>query len=205
MSKLLLTGFEPYGGDSENVSWAVAEEVTALGVDGVDIGLELMPVSFNRVGSALRRAVALHHPDFVVMLGQTRVASCVKLERVALNLMDSERGDNDGYKPDERPIDPLGEAARFTTVSIKKVQAALKGVGVESVISNSGGLYVCNCLYYQALKFSQECSSLPIIFVHLPSCKGLHDTPSDLVSKPFEELVLAVRTIIQTIYESNQI
>jgi pyrrolidone-carboxylate peptidase len=37
MSRVLLTGFEPFGKYSENSSWAVAEKVAACGVGGAEV------------------------------------------------------------------------------------------------------------------------------------------------------------------------
>ena len=117
--KILLTGFEPYGAYPENVSWAVAEGVTACAVSEAQVVAELLPVSFRRVGAALRAAVEHHRPDCLVMLGQSPASTNVKLERVALNLMDSAKGDNDGYRPDEEPICAVGPLARSTTLPLK--------------------------------------------------------------------------------------
>ena len=104
--KLLITGFEPYWDYPENSSWAVAEKVTACGMLGVDVVAEQMPVSFERVATAIRNAVEKHRPDLIIMLGQSGGSDRVKLERVALNMMDSKLADNDGVIPNEEPINP---------------------------------------------------------------------------------------------------
>ena len=74
--KVLLTGFEPFGGYSENSSWAVAAKVATRDDIRGEIALEQMPVSFARVGYALRQAVEKHNPDIIVMLGQTSLCNC---------------------------------------------------------------------------------------------------------------------------------
>lgn len=169
--KILLTGFEPYGAYPENVSWAVAEEVAACAVSGVQVVIERMPVSFCRVGTALRAAVERHRPDCLVMLGQSAASAGVKLERVALNLMDSAKGDNDGYRPDEEPICAVGPLARSTTLPIKTLCRTLGQRHRGVTISNSCGLYVCNRLYYEALRLATEVP-MEVLFVHLPLFQG---------------------------------
>lgn len=169
--KILLTGFEPYGVYPENVSWAVAEEVAACAVSGVQVVIERMPVSFCRVGAALRAAVERHRPDCLVMLGQSPASAAVKLERVALNLMDSAKGDNDGYRPDEEPISVVGPLARRTKLPLKTLCRTVGQHHRGVTISNSCGLYVCNRLYYEALQLATEVP-MEVLFVHLPLFRG---------------------------------
>ena len=114
--RILLTGFEPFGNYKENSSWAVAELVAACGFEGVYV--VQLPVTFAGVAAALRRAVEEYCPDAVVMLGQSALINYVKLERIAINMMDSASADNDRYLPDEEPIYPGGEAALFTNTKI---------------------------------------------------------------------------------------
>lgn len=135
--KVLLTGFEPYREYSVNSSWVVAEEVATRGVVGVDIVAEQMPVSFSRVGEALHEAVEKHCPDVIIMLGQSGGSDRVKLERVALNMMDSKLSDNADYTPDEEPISTETPAALFTNTPIKTLRAAIEEQGISVKISNS--------------------------------------------------------------------
>ena len=177
----------------------VAEEVTARGVDGVEIVLKQMPVSFMRAGASLRKAVEESRPDYIVMLGQTGVSDCVKLERVALNLMDSTLGDNDGYKPDEETIHDGLPSAFMTTMPIKALCAAVKAQGVAAKISNSCGLYVCNRLYYEALVMCSENYAMQALFVHLPLYDGHPSAKEGRATMPRETMIKAIQTIIEEI------
>ena len=204
MFRVLITGFEPFGGYSENSSWAVAQKVAACGVEWVDITLAQMPVSFGRVAAALRGEVEHHRPNLVVMLGQSASADCVKLERVALNMMDSAAGDNDGYTPNEEPIDECGAAALFGSLPIKPLRSAIEAKGVRVKISNSAGLYVCNRLYYEALRMCKESPYMQAIFIHLPLYEGHPSAKSDKPTLPLEEMILAVQTLIREIYDKER-
>ena len=93
MLKVLVTGFEPFGTYIENSSWATAQQVVAQGVQGVELFLRMLPVSFERVASALHEAVEETHPDLIVMLGQAALSEKVRLERIAINLMDAKLAD----------------------------------------------------------------------------------------------------------------
>lgn len=202
--KLLLTGFEPYWDYPENSSWAVAEKVTACGMSGVDIVAEQMPVSFERVATALRNAVEKHHPDLIIMLGQSGGSDRVKLERVALNMMDSKLADNDGFIPSEEPINPNTPAALFTNMLIKSLRSAIEVQDVAVKISNSCGLYVCNRLYYEALLLCQEQQQMRAIFVHLPFYEGQPSAKPAKPTMPLDNMARAIQTIIKEAYDKSR-
>lgn len=199
--RVLLTGFEPFGSLDTNVSWEVAKRVAEMSLGAVDLAIEQMPVSFGRVAEALRDAVGRHNPDIILSLGQSGSGDSVKLERVALNMMDSKMGDNDGYTPDEEPIDRDGDAALFTSLPIKSLRSAIEAKGINTVISNSAGLYVCNRLYYEALRLERERPGLRALFIHLPYYAGQRGVAVDKRTMPLASLTDAVITIIQTLYD----
>jgi pyroglutamyl-peptidase len=199
--RVLITGFESFGGYSENSSWAVAEKVADCGIEGVDIALAQMPVSFGRVAEALRSQVEHLCPDLIVMLGQSAAADRVKLERVALNMMDSAVGDNDGYCPNEEPINKGGESALLTTLPIKSLRSAIEAKGVRVKISNSAGLYVCNRLYYEALRMCKENPTIQALFIHLPLYEEQPSAKPSRPTMPLAEMICAVQTIINEVYD----
>ena len=201
--RVLLTGFEPFGKYKENSSWVVAEKVTTLGVAGVELLLEQMPVSFMRVPTSLRNAVEKHSPDIIVMLGQAASIDYVKLERIAINMMDSAKGDNDGYIPDEEPICRGGESALFNNVNIKELRKVVEETGVGAKVSNSAGLYVCNRLYYEALQLCELNPKMCALFVHLPLYEGHPSATEGMPAMPLDDMVNAVQTIIMNIRNIN--
>ena len=201
MVKVLLTGFEPYWNYPENSSWVVAEMVATLGVKGVCISIEQLPVSFSRVGMALRKAVEKHSPEMIIMLGQSGGSDKVKLERIALNMMDSKLPDNDGYIPNEEPINIDTPAALFTNTPIKSLRAAIEEQGISVKISNSCGLYVCNRLYYEALQLCKEFPGMKALFVHLPLYEGHPSATAGKPTMPLDDMVKAIQTIITGIPE----
>lgn len=192
--RVLLTGFEPYWDYPENSSWMVAEEVAAHGIGNIVV--EQMPVCFSRVAVAFRIAVEKHNPDLIIMLGQSGGSDRVKLERVALNLMDARMPDNEGYIPNEETIQKDAPEALFTNVPIKDLRLAIEKQGIVVKISNSCGLYVCNRLYYEALMMCRERLGMKAIFVHLPFYEG---QPSAKIGKPtmgIDAMAKAIQIII---------
>ncbi len=200
MLRILITGFEPFGEYHENSSWEVAQRVASCGIEmgEVEVVAVQLPVSFARVGEVLRSTIELHTPDLVIMLGQSETTDKVKLERVALNMMDSAMGDNDGVKPDEEPIYEGEESSLFTSLPIKQLRSAIDGHGIAVKISNSAGLYVCNRTYYEALRMCKE-RAMQAIFVHLPLYEGQTSHQTDNKSMTLGEMCRAVQTIIEEI------
>ena len=202
MCKVLITGFEPYWDYPVNSSWVVAEKVATSNIVGVEIAIEQMPVCFSSVGIALRKAIEKHYPDIIILLGQSGGSEKVKLERVALNMMDSKRPDNDGYTPNEEPINIEMPAALFTNTPIKSLRAAIEEQGISVKISNSCGLYVCNRLYYEALMLCKECH-MKAIFIHLPFYEEQPSAKPNKPSMPLKDMVKAIQTIIKKINDKN--
>ncbi len=204
MYTVLVTGFEPYWNYPENSSWVVAQEVATHDLAGARICTELMPVSFHQVAAALRRAIDQHNPDLIIMLGQSGGSELVKLERIAINMMDSKLPDNDDYLPDEETIYADGASALFTNTAIKELRATIEQLGIKVKISNSAGLYVCNRLYYEALSVAQSRPSTQVLFVHLPYYEGQPSAKPEKPTMPLNDMVRAIVAIIERTCGTHQ-
>ena len=199
MLRVLLTGFEPFGKYSENSSWAVAEKVAACGVVGAEVMAKRLPVSFAGVGIALRKAVAECCPDVILMLGQAAGIDYIKLERIAINMMDSMAADNDGYRADEETICDDGPAALFANCDIKGLRKVIEEMGIVAKVSNSAGLYVCNRLYYEALQLCNERPGMKALFVHLSFYDGQPSATAGQPTMPLDKMVKAVQVIMRNL------
>ena len=167
--RVILTGFEPFGGSDVNSSWETAVRVGQMSPNGVTIEVKKLPVSFKRAGDDIREFLTEIRPDVLIMLGQRGKGQSVDLERIAVNLMDSENPDNDGYCPKEQRIADDGDSAYFSNIPVKILRDALLSRGIPAKVSNSTGLYVCNSTYYNALDEIYKCSlQVKAVFVHLP-------------------------------------
>lgn len=197
--RILLTGFEPFGKYNENSSWVVAEKVATQDFFGMDVVLKQMPVSFAGVAKALRDAVEECNPAAVVMLGQAASIDYIKLERIAINMMDAAAADNDGYIADEEPISIDGAAALFTNVDVKALCRAVEKQGIPAKVSNSAGLYVCNRIYYEALQLCGERPGMKVLFVHLPFYTGQLPVTEGKPSMPLDTIIKAVEIVINEI------
>ena len=161
--RVLVTAFEPFGGAETNIT----QSVLSLLPDSIaDWAIEkvCLPVSFKRAPIVLREAIATFSPDLVIMLGQCPAGENIRLERFAINMMDSSKADNDGYIPNEETIYAHQPLALQTPLSVKALAMSCAETGLPVVVSNSAGLYVCNRVYYEALHLQQRA-----IFVHMPN------------------------------------
>ena len=202
--KVLITGFEPFLQNKQNSSWAVAEKVAAFGVDNTDIVIEQLPVSFFRVGGRLREVVKKHSPNIIVLLGQSGGIDYVKVERVALNLMDAQKADNDGYIPDEEPININAPTALFTSTPIKSLVADVERKGIPVKLSNTCGLYVCNRAYYEALTICNETPGVQALFVHLPYYEGQTLLNGNSPTLSLGIMAEAIKIIIEKIFDISK-
>ena len=166
--RVLVTAFEPFGGAETNITQSV---LSLLPNSIADWAIEkvCLPVSFKRAPIVLREAIATYSPDLVIMLGQCPAGENIRLERFAINMMDSTKADNDGYIPNEETIYNLQPLALQTPLSVKALAISCAETELPVVVSNSAGLYVCNRVYYEALYLHQRA-----IFVHVPkSMEGI--------------------------------
>lgn len=166
--KLLITAFEPFGGETVNPAQQ-AVELLPHTIEGAQIHKLLLPVAFKRCFAPLQQAMDAVKPDAVLCIGQAGGRFQITPERVAINCMDAKIADNDGFEPKDQPIVEGGPAAYFSTLPIREIEQALLENGLPAGISNTAGLYVCNTLMYCVL---HACAtSAPQVragFIHVP-------------------------------------
>ena len=161
-NKILITAFEPFGGATTNITQDVLSALPC-NIGKAEVIKQCLPVSFQRAPIALREIITEHNPDMLLLLGQCPDGENIRLERFAINMMDSSKADNDGYCPSEEQIYPDAPLAYRTPINIKTIAHTLQDKKFPVVLSNSAGLYVCNRVYYEALHLQQNA-----LFVHIP-------------------------------------
>ena len=165
--RILLTGFEPFGGRSRNPSDEIARALDGEVLHGLTVVSRILPVDTRRAPRLLNDAIASVQPQAVVCLGEAARRQHISIERVAVNLLDFRIPDNAGHHVVDQPIDPAGPAAVFATLPVRLLHDALQSAGVPVELSLSAGAYLCNQVMYHAL-CQLEGTSVPAGFVHLP-------------------------------------
>ena len=165
---ILVTGFEPFGGETINPSGQVARALHGRRIGGAAVvGIEL-PCAFGEAIAVLRDALATHRPQLVLALGQAGGRCELSLERVAINLDDARIADNRGAQPIDEPVQAGGPAAYFTTLPIKTIVAALRQAGYPASVSHSAGTFVCNHAFYGLQHLLAGQIGVRSGFMHLP-------------------------------------
>ena len=166
--KILMTAFEPFGGDTKNAAMTAVEHTAAP--SGAQLVKVILPTVFGLAGEKLHEAILREQPDLVICVGEDSLGTPVAAERVAINVMDAKIPDNAGNQPVEEPVFADGPAAYFSKLPIRKMVAAMKNAGYDAAISNSAGTYVCNSLMYSLLYFiDREFPQLSGGFIHVPA------------------------------------
>jgi len=162
----LITGFEPYGGMAHNPSAEIARRLDGAKIAGVPVAGRLLPVDLGKLDGALAAALSGLDPVAVILLGLAPGDTCIRLERVALNLADFPIPDNAGLKSRDQPLDRRGEAARVSRLPLRAIEKRLLGMGIPARLSESAGTYLCNAAMYRALAWLPQ--RVPCGFIHLP-------------------------------------
>lgn len=196
MTRVLLTGFEPFDGHPVNASWdAVALVRDAWDETDVELVVRRLPVSFRRARQELRTAVAEVVPDVVVCVGEAGGRGAVGLERVAVNVIDARIPDADGSAPVDVPVIAGAPAAFFSSLPVKACAAAVADLGVPVEVSNTAGTYVCNATAYALAHLLAARDGVRGGFVHVPrDPREAGDGPG----LPVEASARAVAAVVRT-------
>ncbi|MBI9012568.1 MAG: pyroglutamyl-peptidase I [Clostridiales bacterium] len=166
--KVLLTGFDPFGGESINPAY----EAVALVPDMIQthdiIKLEI-PTVFRKSIQVIESAIIEHQPDIVLAIGQAGGRMAIAVERVGINVDDGRIADNEGNQPIDEVIERDGKNAYFSNLPIKKMVEAIKAQNIPAVVSNSAGTYVCNHVLYGIMHLiNTKYKDIRGGFIHVP-------------------------------------
>ena len=135
---IVLTGFDPFGGDTVNPSTAIAQALHGQRIAGHAVVAAQLPTAFGAAQEGLRVLVQQHQPALVLCLGQAGGRAALSIERVAINLVDARIPDNQGQQPVDAPVLAQGPAAYFATVPVKAMLQAVRACGLPGEVSLSG-------------------------------------------------------------------
>jgi len=198
--KILVTGFDPFGGDKINPAYE-AVKLLPEQINGAVIVKEELPTVYGKCGKVLEKAIKKHMPDAVVCVGQAGGRSVISIEKVAINLAEARIPDNDKQQPSDQPTVKGGAAAYFSTLPVKAMVKNVKEHGIPASISYTAGTFVCNDIMYRLLHMIDH--KYPKIrggFIHVPfdtnqvldRPDGTPSMPASTISKGLEYAIEAV-------------
>ena len=164
--RLLITGFDPFGGQHVNPSW---EAVRRLPNEIGDYTLTKLriPTVFGAAAQAVLETAQSVQPDVILSIGQAGGRSAVTPEVVGLNLREAGIPDNAGNQPSARPVVEGAPAAYFATVPVREMVRAINAAGLPGALSYSAGVYVCNDVLYTLLHHFDG-TPTRVGFIHVP-------------------------------------
>lgn len=169
MTRLLLTGFEPFDGDAINPSWEVARALDGQWLEAARVQALQLPCVFGRAREVLWQTLEAGDFDVLVSLGLAGNRPDVTVERIAINVDDARIADNAGQQPVDVPVVAGGPAAYWASVPIKRMVAAVRAAGVPASVSQTAGTFVCNHVFYAGAHWrATRQPALRVGFLHLP-------------------------------------
>ena len=176
--KVLITGFDPFGGESINPAWE-AVKVIKDEIAGAEVIKMQIPTVVGKSIAKIHDKMVEINPDIVIAVGQAGGRFGVTPERIAINVTDARIPDNEGNQPIDEPIFADGDAAYFSNLPVKAMVQEIKEAGYPSVLSNTAGTYICNHVMYGILYYIQkEFPNARGGFIHVPYAA------SQVINKP---------------------
>ena len=168
LPRLLLTGFEPFGGDDINPSWLVAQALHGEVIAGARVHALRLPCVFGQAITELQQALKTHRPRVVLALGLAADRDALTPERVAINVDDARIADNAGAQPLDLPVVAGAPAAYFSSLPIKAIVDQLSRAGIPAAVSQTAGTFVCNHLFFGLMHALRRRRGVRGGFMHLP-------------------------------------
>ena len=164
--KLLITGFDPFGGENINPSWEAVkllpEKIGVYTIHKMEI-----PTVFGVAAQQVLDQANQLQPEVILCIGQAGGRNAVTPERIAVNIRDARIGDNRGFQPSGDRVVPEGPAAYFSTLPVEKMANAICQAGFPGAVSNTAGTFVCNDVLYTLLHHFDG-TDLRTGFIHVP-------------------------------------
>lgn len=208
--KILITGFDPFGGEEINPAYEAVKKLPDK-IKGAGIIKMEIPTVFRKEAEVLEAGIIEHQPDVVICVGQAGGRSGISVEKVAINLMEARIQDNEGQQPSDEPVLKDGENAYFAKLPVKAMVTRMRDHGIPAKVSYTAGTFVCNDVMYRLLYLIEK--KYPKMrggFIHVPylpeQTVSLADgTPSmsaEMIAKAIEygvEAVIENETDIRTV------
>jgi pyroglutamyl-peptidase len=201
--KILISGFEPFGGSTVNPTEKLVQSIAGETFAGVELKTVLLPVYFDDCVNLLLQEMEQFRPDAVISCGLAGGRTGITPERIAVNLKDiapdAPYPDNKGARPQDMPINPDGPDGLFTKLPIRRMAGRLKEEGIPASISYTAGTFICNNTMYGVLDYIRQNDLSTIAgFVHFPASEEMAAEHPTWPTLPQEMMLQGIRIMIQT-------
>jgi len=204
MKTVLMTAFEPFGGETINPSWEAVRALEGKQIGGATIVIRQLPVVFSEVLTVLDQALGEVKPDAVISVGQAGGRSDITVERIGINVDDARIPDNAGHQPIDEPIVAGGPAAYFSRLPIKAIVATLREAGIPASVSQTAGTFTCNRVMYGLLhRLEQQASPVRGGFIHIPYLPGQAAQHPGAPSMSVTDIIRALEIVVKVTLETG--
>jgi pyroglutamyl-peptidase len=199
--RVLVTGFEPFGGDAINPSEETVRNLPRW-VGGARVATAVLPVVYYASLRMLLRRIALERPDAVICMGLAGGRAGISFETNAVNIDEARIPDNDGRQPRAEAVRKGGRAALPPTLPLRDMTRALARRRIPWELSSSAGTFLCNHVFYGLVDHVHTVDpSLRGGFVHLPFVReqraahpGAPVVDLDMLVRGIREAILVLST-----------
>jgi pyroglutamyl-peptidase len=169
MKRVLVTGFEPFGGDTVNPALETVKKLAEIPTENYEIRVCEIPTVFNKSLKHLEKTIVETKPDIVICVGQAGGRSDITVERVAINVDDARIPDNEGNQPIDTAVVEGGPVAYWSTLPIKAIVKEMNDKGIPASVSQTAGTFVCNHLFYGLMnQLAHLNKTITGGFLHIP-------------------------------------
>ena len=202
--KILVTGFDPFGGEKINPAFEVIKQLPDL-ISNVEVIKLQIPTAFYSSIELTIDKIKEVHPDFVLNIGQAGGRFDISVEKLAINLSDARIPDNMGQQPIDAAIDENGDTAYFSTLPVKAIVQEIRNVNIPASLSYTAGTYVCNHLMYGVLNYIHKNNlNIKAGFIHIPYLLEQVVNKPSTAAMDINTLVKAIEVAIKTIVNSKE-
>lgn len=203
--KVLITGFDPFGGETVNPAYE-AVKLLPEEICGAEIIKLEIPTVYTKSGAVVEKAIEEHQPDVVLCIGQAGGRSSIQIEKVAINLAEARIKDNEGNRPMDVALHEDGENAYFTNLPCKAVVNELRSNNIPAHISYTAGTFVCNDVMYHLLYLiSKKYNTIRGGFIHVPyALEQVIDKPAGTPAMSLETIARGLELAIKAIIENDE-
>ena len=204
MKKVLITGFDPFGGESINPAYE-AVKLLPDEIAGAKIIKKEIPTVFQKGPDAVYEEIQSSKPDYVLCIGQAGGRSQVTPEWVGINFRNARIADNEGNQPLQTSVVENGPEAYFTMLPVFRMVEKMKGNGIPASVSYTAGTYVCNDVMYSVLHYCHtEFKGVKGGFMHVPfATEQTVNQPAGTPGMNLKDIAKAIELSVEAILEND--
>ncbi|NLW42383.1 MAG: pyroglutamyl-peptidase I [Tissierellia bacterium] len=199
--KILVTGFDPFGGESTNPSWE-AVKLLPDNINGAEIIKMEIPTVFSKAGNLVIEKIEELNPDAVISIGQAGGRATITPEFIGINFVNARIPDNEGEEPIGN-ISEYGIDGIFSTLPVERMVERMKEENIPASISYTAGNFVCNHVLYSVLEYIKTNKlNTRSGFIHVPYIPSqVLDKPSNTPSMDLNLIVQGLKVSIEEVVE----